>query len=248
MVNRNGLLEHEEKLVEWLFDQIGAKNEFSFEDLTTYTKNKKNHTKYQQLQAAWKKAVRAEWKEANLYEDKSKYRLLITCLSLVLVPFAFLFVINDLLAFFLAASAMAVALFIFAISHKQKTWQGERIYSEWQRLKKRISMMADIDWQQLSEDERMRAFIYGLGVNEKSLKKKNESLTKMFKGPVHAAGLQTSTVYGFDPSLIIVATAATSNFHSAEQTTAVDHSSSTNGGGSGSGSGVGGGGGGSGAF
>lgn len=47
LVNRVGLVEHETIFIEWLFDEMGNDGEFSFDDLTAYTKKKKNHEKYQ---------------------------------------------------------------------------------------------------------------------------------------------------------------------------------------------------------
>lgn len=242
LINRNGLLEHENALVEWLFVEIGTNTEFSFDELLAYTKNEKNHEKYQSKKLEWNKAVQAELKEADLYENKGKYRLTIGFISLILVPFSIIFAINDLFGLFFASLGLFFALFVFAISYVPKTWEGAKIIFEWSKFKQRFPKVSESSWQKLSEDDKMRAFIYGLGINEKSLKEKNESLINAFKHTVGTFGHQSSIVYGIDPTWLIIGAAASSNFRSAETTTAV---ASTIAGG---GAGAGGGGGGSGGF
>ncbi len=245
VVNRNGLFEHEHILVEWLFDEIGAKAEFSFDDLSVYLKNKKNHEKYQHQKSKWQNAVKAELKEAHLYENKVKYRLTIGLVSFILVPFAILFAVNDLIGLSLSSIGVFLGLFLFAIFYHPKTWKGAKLTLEWRKFKQQFPNILQSTWHNLSEDDKMRAFIYGLGMNDERLKKKNQSLVNAFKKPIN--GHQSSTTYGFDLTWIIIAAAATSNFTSAEKTTGATSSSS---GGSfgGGGSGAGGGGGGSGAF
>ncbi|WP_332694340.1 DUF2207 domain-containing protein [Halalkalibacter lacteus] len=245
LVNRSGLLDHEHVLVEWIFDEIGRKAEFSFDDLSSYLKNKKNHQKYQLQKLKWQNAVKAELKEARLYENKVKYRLTIGLASFILVPFIILFAINDLIGLSLSSAGLFLGLFIFAIFYYPKTWEGVKITLEWRRFKQQFPNMLQSTWQTLPEDDKMRAFIYGLGINEESLKEKNKSLADAFKTPM--SGHQSSTAYGFDPTWIIIAAAATSNFNSAEKMTGAT-SSSSGGAVGGGGSGAGGGGGGSGAF
>ncbi|MDQ0252671.1 hypothetical protein J2S74_000043 [Evansella vedderi] len=269
LVNRSGLLESEEALVRWLFDEIGSEGEFSFEGLTEYTMDKGNHEKYQLLQADWNKAVRAEVKAAELSEKRAGMRWTAGLFSVILIPFSISFVVNDLIGLFLGALGLLVALLGFALGYHPRTWDGAKIALEWRKFKEQFPKMGADEWQRLSEDDKMRAFIYGLGTNEKSLKKKNESLVKGFKlgsgnrfGRVSDGGAsypgqlgqswqpgQSATVYGFDPTWIFVAGAASSNFKTAERTTAPATGGDASGGSfGGGGAGTGGGGGGSGAF
>ncbi|MBP2242242.1 putative membrane protein [Cytobacillus eiseniae] len=242
LVNREGLLGHEQELVSWLFDEIGANDEFNFDDLSAYTKDQENHEKYQTHRSKWQNAVRDEWKAAALYEKNGKYRWTVCLLSLILVPFSILFAANDLIALFLISLFLFLVLLVFGITYRPKNWNGAKIAYEWQLFKKRFPNMTETDWKLLSTDDRMRGYIYGLGINEKSLQVNNKS----FKTTFHAEEGQVDTVYGFDPTWIILATMVTSNFKSADDATAIHTSSGS--GGAGSGSGAGGGGGGSGAF
>ncbi|WP_100372074.1 DUF2207 domain-containing protein [Bacillus sp. FJAT-45037] len=242
LVNTTAMLPHEEKLVQWLFTEMGAEGEFSFDDIKMYLSNEKNHTTYQQLKANWQQAVKAELKEAGIYKNKVKYRFTIGFLSLLLVPFIVLFAMHDLISLTVLSIVISLGLLLFAIFYYPKTTKGLKLTIEWRHFKKIFPTMSESTWQRLTDDDRMRAFIFGLGSNEKKLMKKNESLVHAFN---HTSGAQSSTAYGFDPTWLIIAAAATTHVQSAEETTGVSTSS---GGISGGGSGTGGGGGGSGAF
>src|SRR5690606_35028289 len=46
LADQTGALPHETVLIEWLFEKIGKNGEFSFSDLETFSKDKKNSGKY----------------------------------------------------------------------------------------------------------------------------------------------------------------------------------------------------------
>ncbi|MFA9558238.1 DUF2207 domain-containing protein [Evansella sp. AB-rgal1] len=251
LVKRDGLLNHEEKLVRWLFDDIGQDGTFSFADLQAYTKVKSNHSKYQMGHSAWMKAVGMELKDWDLYETKGKFLGLFATLSILLVPVGIALAFYDLWVLFAVALGLCLVIITFALSYHPKTWVGAKIMLEWQRFKSEFPRLSSDQWLKFSEDDKMRAFIYGLGVNAQNLKKKNESLINEFKTSDARTRYHNQadphTAYGLDPTWIIVAGAASTNFQSAQSTTTADTSSS-GGSFSGGGSGAGGGGGGSGAF
>ncbi|WP_034627914.1 DUF2207 domain-containing protein [Halalkalibacter okhensis] len=246
LVKGSGLLRHEQILTEWLFDEIGDQDEFCFDDLITYLEDKKNHQKYQRQKNMWQEAVRAELKEARLYENKVIYRVMIGLLSLILLPIIILFAVHGLVFYAVSTGILFSGFLLFAICYYPKTLKGSKITLEWRNFKQKFQNLQSSQWQTLSEDDKMRAFIYGLGINDKSIKTKNETLINAFNPSISSNPMGTPA-YSFDPTWLIVAAAATSNFNRADRTTGVADSSS---GGSsiGGGSGAGGGGGGSGAF
>jgi uncharacterized membrane protein YgcG len=235
-------VQHEFVLIEWLFEKIGTNGEFSFDDLTAYTKNKKNHSQYQVFQTQWRKAVKQEVECQSLYEKKTKYRLLIGFSSLLLVPFLFLFPIYDLFVPFFAALLLFSTVIIYAIAYKPRTWEGSQIVYDWKQFKAHFKETPQTVWEKWSEDDRMRAYIYGLGMNDKDIGKKNEELTEAFVPAQNDGGTDyyhPASIY----SIIYLGPLVSTNFRSASQST-----ESTSSGGSSSGGGTGGGGGGSGAF
>ncbi|MBU9711195.1 DUF2207 domain-containing protein [Evansella tamaricis] len=244
LVNRHHLLEHEEMLVSWLFDEIGENDLFHFDDLENYTKIEANSNKYLQHQGNWQSAVKREINDADLYETKRETKLLLGTFSLVPIPFGIFCIINELFAMFFMSLALTLSFLVFAIGYRPRTWEGTKLVLEWHKFRKDFLTISGDEWQSLTEDDKMRAFIYGLGVNEKKLKNKNESLVNAFQTPVSH---QTGMAYAFDPNWLLVAALASTSFKTADSNTSVDTSSSS-GGISGGGAGGAGGGGGSGAF
>ena len=246
LVNRAGLVDHETIFIEWLFDEMGNDGEFSFDDLTMYMKKKKNHEKYQSYHTKISQALRNEIKEAVLYKKSGKYRWMVALSSLILLPFLVLFIAYDLIGAFLPTLFLFFTTIIYAIAYHPKTWVGAKITYEWRLFRQQFKNIPTNTWQSLTEDEKMRAFIFSLGINEKSLQKKNETLIKAFKSPAIGTGKNASYAYSIDPSLLLIAAAVSTNFKRANTTTSASESGSSST--SGGGGGVGGGGGGSGAF
>jgi uncharacterized membrane protein YgcG len=242
MTGKKSTVPHEFVLMKWLFEKIGTNGAFSFADLTAYTKNKKNHPQYHEFQTQWRKEVKQEVDSHILYEKKTTYRLIIGFSSLLLVPFLFLFPIHDLFISFFAALLLFFTVIIYAISYTPRTWEGAQIAYDWKHFKAHFKTTPPTVWEKWSEDDRMRAYIYGLGMNDKDIGKKNEELTAAF-GPARNDGgsnhYHPASIY----SIAYLGPIASSNFHVADQSTG-----STSSGGSSSGGGTGGGGGGSGAF
>ncbi len=227
LLHRNGLLEHEAILVEWLFDEIGENGEFSFEDLARYTSNEENHETYQSYQAKWEKAVKAEMDEANLYAKVDKFRLVtgLSC-TIILTPFLILFPIFDLIFAFIVSLALVPAFVVITLI-SERTLEGEKITYEWRAFRENYKNIATDAWQSLTEDDKMRAFIYGLGMNEKNIQKKNESLINAFKVTSKSQEYKPSTVYSIDPTWLVIAAVAASNFESANTSASSSSSDSS---------------------
>ncbi|WP_261129701.1 DUF2207 domain-containing protein [Bacillus sp. Marseille-Q3570] len=241
ILKRDGALQHERILMEWLFDEIGENDEFSLDDLTNYAKKKNNHEAYQKFETRWKQAVAAETKEHNLYEEKTKYRAGIGILSILLLPLVILFPIYELFAWMLLALLLMAVTITYALAYKPKTDKGLKILFEWKAFRETFLRLSEDDWQSWSEDDRMRAFIYGLGTRNKKIIKKNEEYAKAF---YNTNTWSPEVAYSMDMSTLIIASSfASTSFQSAHRSSAI--SSGYSGGG---GSGAGGGGGGSGAF
>jgi uncharacterized membrane protein len=243
--NSKPILKHEQLLITFLFKEIGKNGHFSFDDLTGYTKIKKNHQKYQSQQAKWLQAVKEELKQHELYENKKGYRWLVGLSSLVLTPFLFLFPANDLFGWFAAVLSLFITTVIFTLTYYPKTWTGLTITEEWKRLKNQLKEVQLEEWPNLDEDERMRIYIYAIGVKEKKFMNRTRKLTESFEFPNQDLFYASSPVNM--ATMVYFGSTASSSFHSANDTTLSTTGGSTSSGGGGGG-GVGGGGGGSGAF
>ncbi|RFB13337.1 DUF2207 domain-containing protein [Bacillus sp. HNG] len=241
LMDQDAALPHEEILMEWLFEKIGQNGVFDFSDLQTYSKNKKNSGKYSSFQMKWGEAVRNEVKEHFLYEDKSKFKLFLGLLSIVLVPFLFLFPMYELFSWFVLTLVLFGGVIIYLIAYRPKNSEGLRILHEWLMFKDSYKALSPDEWKKWSEDDQMRAYIYGLGTGDKGMMKQNEDLIFALNKPYRyeSGGFYPYSVYSFG----YVGPNASAQFESANDSIGTGSSSSSS-----SGGGTGGGGGGSGAF
>lgn len=246
-VAQQKMAKHEQILIEFLFDEIGEDGKFSFEDLKAYTRSRKNHSKYQSNFSRWSEAVRKEMKEQELYENRSRFRWLVGLSSLILLPFLFLFLAYGLFGWLMTGIVLFFTVIIYAIAYRPKTLKVLKVAHEWNLVLEHLKQLDINEWKALTEDEKMRGYIYGLGIKEKNIIRNSKKLIKAFESPesnlthghhVYPADFYTIAYYG---------PMASTYFYSANSsTTPFDSSSSSSGGGSGGG--VDGGGGGSGAF
>jgi uncharacterized membrane protein len=238
---KKGNLPHENVLLEWLFEKIGAKGQFSFDDLTSYTMDAKNHTPYHQFKTQWLKAVKDEVDGHALYEDKKRFRLTLGLSSLLLLPFLILFPIYDLMGIFAAALILFLTVIVYAIAYNPRSEKGWQIAYDWKQFNKGFKQLPQSDWEKWTEDEQMRAYIFGLGTNDKNVSKKNDELVEAFTARGSSDYSGVAGLY----TIAYIGPLASTNFRTADQSTVTTSSgnSSFSGGG-----GTGGGGGGSGAF
>ena len=246
-LNDTELKHHERMLISFLFYTVGKEGQFSFADLSTYSKNKTNHQTYHSNEVKWMQAVASEMKEQGLYEKNKGYRWSIAAASLLSLPVIILFATYELIGWFLAGGVLFLTAIFYAIFYKPKSCVGLKTVHEWMLMKERFKGLTGEEWQGLNKDDQMRAYIYGIGIKNKGIVEKNEELVKSFQSPLK---YQFKNTGGYTPADIAAFTyfgpIASSSFHSANQTTQSSISSSTNT--SAGGGGVGGGGGGSGAF
>ncbi|MDF1510574.1 DUF2207 domain-containing protein [Robertmurraya sp. DFI.2.37] len=240
--------QHEEILINFLFYEVGSSGEFQFEDLQKYTRNKLNHEKYQTKMHEWQKAVQMEVKTQPLYEIRGKLRWTFAILGILQLAYSFLTLGYELFGWFFAFLILSGVYIVLAISYRPKTWNGLMIKHEWQRMKEQLPQISMKTWENLSDDEQMRSYIYGVGTNDKKIIETNENFIQAFKRPSTILNSNHNVEpYGTNiHSLLLIGPLASSNFHSAHKTTSESTTSSSSS--MSSGGGVGGGGGGSGAF
>jgi uncharacterized membrane protein YgcG len=231
--------------------KVGANGEFSFDDLSKYTKRVTNHTKYQTNQFNWGHAVQEEIKENKLYERRLGYRWTIGLTSILLLPLIVLFLIYEFFAWFAFTLIFLFVVIIYACFYRPKTWKGLTISYEWNLLKEHLKEWNVNEWKDLPEDDKMRAYIYGLGIKHKDFMKNSEKIVNSFEVPPNQSSYSHGAYSAVDfATIAYFGPMASTYFYSAQQRTASSlNSSSTNSSSSsGGGGGTGGGGGGSGAF
>jgi len=247
VINREGLVDHEEKLIEWLFDEIGDGEKLHLDVLQAYTKDEKNHETYQKSDSQWHVAIKEEIKENNLYQNKIKHRVRVGLSSLLLIPLFVLFPLFDLLPQLFFSIIIAGTFIVYAVGYSPLTEKGKLISIEWAHFTKQYEAISTDEWESWTEDEKMRSYLYGFGTNDQKMKDKNNQLVDAFELK-NANGYTSSAAMAapVDVSMIaLYSVTAGSSFHTANESVAASTSTSSA---TSSGGGVGGGGGGSGAF
>ncbi|MUV38559.1 hypothetical protein JNUCC1_02413 [Lentibacillus sp. JNUCC-1] len=242
VINRQTDFKHEQMLIAWLFDMIGSDGTFRMSDLESYTENEDNHEAYHQSFQSWRDSVKEEVSNAQLYEDRSKARWMIGGSSLLLVPAIVIFGIHELFGWMLGGILLVIALAAFALGAIRKTAKGVHIEQQWKDFSEKFADVAPTEWNEWLDDDQKRAFIYGLGCNNKTIQEKSQVF--MEQGPRYADIAHAPGTNMF----LFMAIAGTFQHQFDKADTAAAASLSAGGGTPGVGGGVGGGGGGSGAF
>lgn len=234
LADRNTDHPHEAVLIGLLFDTIGDGQEFTLEQVEIYTKNEINHEDYNAATAEWNKEVRAEVLAHDFYEKHIGLRWAVGIMSAVFIGLAIVSGIYGLLPWMALSITLAMLALGFAIGYSPITQEGHRVRYEWRSMKTAMEQLPNEQWEQLTMDEKQRAYAYLLGSDQKTAERKANAFT---------AAEPANDVSGFAMNPILM----TAVFVSASTTTS--SSASASGGGiAGTGGGVGGGGGGSGAF
>lgn len=235
--NRDTDFTHECLLINWLFDEIGRDGVFKLDDLQTYTEEESNQTKYMEDFTAWQQAIHEEVKQYELREKNTKLRVTSGLLGILVVPFTVYFIVYELFGYMFWSIVLIGGLITFAIVYRPKTLLGAKIQRDWTEFRAKYMIIDEKEWTELVDDEQKRAFIYGIGVNDKHINDKNRALLE-WAPDVHLDSMSPII-------FLLIAANANTHFGKANEVTAA----TTAGGGTpGSGAGVGGGGGGSGAF
>ena len=224
---------HEATLIDLLFDKVGDGERFDTQNLEDYTKNELNHSSYNESITAWQQGVAEEVKQHDLYGKHPLLRWIVVLIGLALFGAAIFFGILNLLPLMFFSILIGIGFIAFCF-YSPITYQGHVIREEWKQLRVAMENLDGSEWDRLTQDEKMRAYAYILGADEKSANQKTQSFTKAYSESAFAD-------FGvfYNPVLL------TGVFVAANSTTSASAS------GTGSmpaGGGVGGGGGGSGAF
>ena len=234
LLDRHTEHDHEAILIKLFFDKIGDGEYFKAHDLESYTKNELNHSSYNDSITDWQQGVAQEVKQQDLYGKHPVLRWTSGLVGLALFGSAIFWGTLNLLPlmFFSIIIGMCFIAFCF---YSPLTFEGHAIRQEWKQLRMAMQNLERSEWNRLTQDEKMRAYAYVLGADEKSANQNVQSFTNAYS---QSAFADMGVFY--NPVLL------TGIFITANSTTSA--SASETGSMPGGGGGVGGGGGGSGAF
>ncbi|SDY08704.1 Uncharacterized membrane protein [Evansella caseinilytica] len=250
-VHWNHIKAHEEELMTFLFETVGHEGKFTLSDLTLFSEDEKNSSKYTSFLEKWRRLIAQEVNEKNFYKNVTRYRVLHIGLGVLLLPLAISFLIHDLVGMFFITVGLFLAYLIYGLLYQEKSYSGSLLFYRWHSFRSNFSSLSKDGFTSLSKEEQMRAFLYCLAMGDDMSSSNNQDLLRAFK----ERPLKQETVVQplvFDPassfySASLISQSMSSSFRKADENLqpSGDSSSFDSGGGSG---GVGGGGGGSGAF
>nr|WP_251047922.1 DUF2207 domain-containing protein [Planococcus sp. ISL-109] len=233
LIERTTDYKHEDVLIGLLFDRIGNSQEFTLEQVETYTKNEDNHETYNETIAKWNTGVGAEVNAQSFFENHTGLRWIAGIMSAAFMGLAIYMGIYELFPWMAASIILAMLAFGFALGYAPITRRGHELRHEWRQLKAAMEELPAEQWDRLTTDEKQRAFAYLIGSDQKTAERRASVFTAA-ESETDGSSFVTNPV--FMTAVFVTASTTTSS------------SASASAGSAGTGGGVGGGGGGSGAF
>ncbi|AIY05488.1 hypothetical protein Plano_1523 [Planococcus sp. PAMC 21323] len=185
LLNRRTDYVHEEKLLELLFDKTGDGEIFETKDLENYTKNELNHSSYNDSISAWRQNVAEEVSQHNLHDKQVFLRSATGFIGIALFAASIYFGLYALFPLMIISIINGIFFIAFCF-YSPITYEGHVIREEWKQLQKAMENLEQSQWDLLTQDEKMRAFSYLLGTEEKSANIKTQSFTNAYSDTAFA--------------------------------------------------------------
>ncbi|AQU79352.1 DUF2207 domain-containing protein [Planococcus faecalis] len=167
LIDRNTEFIHEATLIELLFDKVGDGEIFETKELESYTKQELNHASYTDSITLWQQGIQEEVKQYELYDKHPLLRGIVGTSGLVFGVASIFFGFLELFPMMVVSIIIAIGFIGFCF-YSPITYKGHVIREEWKQLRTAMKNLEPTAWNHLTQDEKMRAFSYLLGADEKS--------------------------------------------------------------------------------
>jgi uncharacterized membrane protein len=132
------LLDYEQHLIQWMFNEIGNGKEVTLDEIKNYGKNNNtNAIDFMSQYKAWQAIIEQEAKQFNFYEDNLSIKLKSGLYSVIGIV---LFILNIALTIFnplgFIILPLAIIFIIYIILFYKRTILGNEHYSKWQAFKR----------------------------------------------------------------------------------------------------------------
>lgn len=150
--NRDNLNKTENLLVDFLFDRVGANNEFSTKDLKRYASSTKTCNEFMSSYTKWQKSVLEDAK-AQMFFDKISSRFILGFITLflacVIVFISSIFNVSSILVSMLPFASIIFIIYLCCI--KRKSEKGIEHYAKWKAFKKFLEDFGTFKTKELPE-------------------------------------------------------------------------------------------------
>lgn len=153
LLNRDNLNETENCLVDFLFDKVGFKNEFTTKDLKKYASSTKTCDKFMSSYTKWKNKVLEDGKNQGFYDNlsgKFVYGFIMLLVAFIIYFMgAVVFNVEFLLIHSLIFASIIFIIYIGLI--RRKSEKGIEDYTKWKAFKRFLNDFGTFDTKELPE-------------------------------------------------------------------------------------------------
>lgn len=193
LLNRDNLNETENCLVDFLFDKVGFKNEFTTKDLKKYASSTKTCDKFMSSYTKWKNKVLEDGKNQGFYDNLSGKFVY----GFIMLLVAFIIYFMGVVVFnveFLLIHTLIFASIIFIIYIgliRRKSEKGIEDYTKWNAFKKFLNDFGTFDTKELPEIilwERYLVYATVFGLADKVEKAMNVKIKEINVDDMYSGG------------------------------------------------------------
>lgn len=253
LISRENLSDSENKLVNFLFNEIGNGTTFTIKGLKKYAKSTKTCTKFTSSYEDWKNSVVSKGKSENFWEDSVPPKILATFYAILGIAL-FIYSVGTIEDFAYSHFVIipSIIFLIYVIGFRKKTLKGINHYKRWNAFKNFLNDFGTFDTKELPEValwERYLVYAVIFGLANKVQKSMNVKISEL---GASSDNLSTNIfVYSHMDMNSTINNSVASAVNSAVSSAVASSTAASSGGGGGgfsSGGGFGGGGGGGGGF
>src|SRR5699024_5846220 len=182
-------------LIDWMFNQIGDKGTLHIDQLKKYVEKEENAIKFQQDIKHWSNLIQLEISKNELEEILPFPRVGAIILEIFLPIFVLVFGINEMFGAMTILILLNVIAGLIIILYRSKTVRGMMMQKDWNQFVDKYVYKLDMHMNQLTDDERARAYLYSFAINQPEVDQRNESLIK---------GIDLSRISRLDPAYFLI--------------------------------------------
>ena len=193
LLNRDNLNETENCLVDFLFDKVGFKNEFTTKDLKKYASSTKTCDKFMSSYTKWKNKVLEDGKNQGFYDNlsgKFVYGFIMLLVAFMIYFMgAVVFNVEFLLIHTLIFASIIFIIYIGLI--RRKSEKGIEDYTKWNAFKKFLNDFGTFDTKELPEIilwERYLVYATVFGLADKVEKAMNVKIKEINVDDMYSGG------------------------------------------------------------
>ena len=152
LINKEGVSDTEEVLLDFLFESVGKDNVFTSKDLERYAKNSKTYGSFQSKYSNWVNCVLKDGEKCQFFERNGLpvvSSIFILLIAILISFIVYYYQVDFIFAFLIAP--ISIIFLIYALLLKKRTKSGNEDYVRWKAFKKFLKDFGNFDIKELPE-------------------------------------------------------------------------------------------------